>query len=156
VERVRLGPTKSPHGSKAPRLGKNSVALAITSATFAQTLTITELDPTTPFEFLGFDLAFGGGNTATLNVTGLLNGSTVATDSFSHNPTFAGTFGPGNLAGVAIDELRLEFNMPVNSSLFAGNIRFETDASVPIPAPLALMTAGLCGIATLRRRRSIA
>lgn len=118
------------------------------------TMTVTEQSATTPFEFLGFDMALSGGVAATLTVTGFFNAIQVATDTFTNSPGSAASYGPGNLAGLAIDELRFGYSNAAGATIFLDHIRLETDATVPVPASALLMLTGLLGLAGLRRRQA--
>lgn len=111
------------------------------------------------FSFANIDLGAFGSTPSIVTVTGLLGGSTVASDNF--NPNTAGTFqnfAASNLSGQTLDTLDIDFGTIFGQEdvVVADNIDLTlvASAAVPEPSSFACLLLGGIGLYARRRRRS--
>lgn len=106
------------------------------------------------FTFNGADVAFQFEVSFDIVFEGYLLGVLQASDAFAPNLTSTyTTFASSNLAGVAIDELRVNLVAPPSTASVVDNIIVTPSRidAVPEPASLALF-AGMVGLLAARRR----
>jgi hypothetical protein len=108
------------------------------------------------FTFDSFDTRDQSGSPAEpITVTGFLLGVPQGSDVFDPNPGPAMTTMPSiNLAGIAIDELRISFPVPFPAFNF---VNFDnivlSDVAVPEPSTLTLLGFAAIGLGMRSRRR---
>jgi hypothetical protein len=114
------------------------------------------LNFSSPVTFVGFDFAnsIGALNVRVFDTGGmLLNNSSYAPSSTFFNP--AGfNLAAGQITIAAFNNIgRVEIEPNGNQGLIIDNLNFK-QASVPVPAPFALLCTGLLGLGFVSRRKS--